>query len=229
MILQMPIMFGLIAAINRPLRYALQIPREIINVLTEAAEALANNGGGLGGTAMMGGGPLQVELRIAENIEYFAYMFDYGEALYGYGHYLARIEEFARGFTLFGFQLGLTPNEAGFGVYYWIPALTAITAMLTAGFTFWRQRKTGQQPPGQNALMMGCTTFGMPLFTAWIALSFPVGVGFFWIMSSLVAFVQVVALTYLLPPQKMLARVLVDETVVRRSRENSKKKITDLH
>jgi YidC/Oxa1 family membrane protein insertase len=96
--------------------------------------------------------------------------------------------------------------------------------MGTSLFTFLRTRKQNPEQK-QNAAMMGCMTFGMPLFSAYIAFQFPVGIGIYWIVSSLVAFLQTVALNYTHPPQKMLAKVLVEETITRRSRENSRRRV----
>ena len=232
MILQMPIMFGIIAAIYRPLSYTVRVPGEYITRLSHAmVEILSGEGGGLlsGGGAMLRHDSPQIQLRVTENIEQLAHMFGEGADLIN-PHWFEAIKEFTENFTMFGLQLGVTPQEAvsggGSWVYYLVPVFVALSQLSVSAFTFLRQRKTNPEQ-NQNAMMMGCMTFGMPLFTAWIALTFPVGAGVYWIISSLVAFVQTVALTYLIPPQKMLARVLVEETVQRRSRENSKKKIAE--
>jgi len=166
---------------------------------------------------------------VTENIEKFVHMFGEGEGLLD-PEWFERIQAFVENFTMFGLQLGLTPQEAGAAggswVYYLIPVLAGLSAMATSAFTFLRQRKTNPEQQ-QNAMMMGCMSFGMPLFSAFLALSFPVGIGIYWIISSLIAFVQTVALHAFMPPQRMLARVLVEETVQRRSRENSRKRIAE--
>ena len=223
MVIQMPIMIGLFAAINRVLRYAVQVPTHYITRLAEAAEEYLE-GGGLMMT--VNADMPQIELRIAENIQQFAHLFGEG-AEYIPMYWYDRIVEFAEGFTMFGLQLGLTPGEGSSWVYYLVPVFSGIAAMATSLFTFFRQRHLNPQQQ-QNPMMMGCMTLGMPLFSAIWALWFPVGVGIFWTASGLIAFIQTVALHYAMPPQKMLARVLVEETVTRRSRENSRKKIAEM-
>jgi len=251
MLLQMPIMIGLFAAINRVLRYTVRVPQDIIERLAIAAESILEGGGMMGINRDIP----QIELRITENIGYFRHLFGEGYAyicdgcaqLIDYCAQLAdyctgayesfalipeywfyRIEEFAEGFSMFGLQMGLQPGEGGSWLYWLVPVFAGIAALLTSLFTFFRQRDLNPQTANQGKLMTGCMTFVMPLFSAVWAVWFPVGVGLFWIVSGLIAFVQTVALHYAMPPQKMLARVLVEETVDRRSRENSKKKIAEL-
>jgi len=257
MLAQFPIMFGLVAAINRPLQYTLQLPQALLERLQylEPIVLGAAEEGGRGFTFMgmgAGGGPLQIQLRIVENIELFAewfgegyrYICEYCEyAAYGcceyvqqialiperYASYLPQIQEFAvNDFQLFGLSLGQMPGQAGAFIGVLIPVLAGAGALATSLFTFFRQRDTNPQMAQQGKLMSGCMTFVMPLFSAVWAIGFPIGVGIFWIISGFIAFVQTVALHYAMPPQKMLARVLVEETVERRSRENSKKKIAEL-
>jgi len=111
-----------------------------------------------------------------------------------------------------------------------VPIFAGLAALATSVFTFFKRRDSDpmMQQQSQNPMMMGCMTFGMPLLSGVWAWFFPVGVGIFWVASSLLAFLQTIVLHYLMPPPKLLARVLVDETVTRRSRENSKKKIAEL-
>ena len=218
MMLQFPIMFGLIAAIYRPLKYALRVPADVLDALGKAAEKIFVDENGK--STVQASSPY-LQLRIVENIDKFKDVFVNGAQ----GWY-AVIQEFAEKFTFFGLKLGLTPKEGG-GIYYLIPILSGLASMATSLYTFFRQRKTNPEQK-QNAMMMGCMTFGMPIFSAVLALSFPVGIGIYWTISSLVAFVQIFVLNHTHPPQKMLAKVLVDETIERRSRENSRKKIAEL-
>jgi len=258
MLAQFPIMFGLVAAINRPLQYTLQLPGMFIEALERvepyALAHLAEEANwffrmlGMGG-----GGPLQWQIRVVENLSHFTEWFGEGyryictyhlenayatccEAVQAvamiperYLNYLPQIQEFAQNdFQLFGLNLGQVPAQAGGFVGLLIPVLAGLSALATSLFIYMRQRDTNPQLQQQGKLMSGCMTFVMPLFNAVWAIGFPIGVGIFWIISGFIAFVQTVALHYILPPQKMLARVLVEETVERRSRENSKKKISEL-
>jgi len=239
MIIQMPIMFGLMSAIYRPLQYALQVPKEIITALAGAAAGILGTPDGKA-DAMLRPDSLQIQLRITENIEQFAHLFggDSELSLAWYG----KIHEFAENFTFMGLKLGMTVSEGmggsitdffkgnlkGSWVYVLIPVFAYLTMMCTSLFTMLRQRRMNVQQQ-QPAAMTGCMTFAMPLMNAYFAFLFPVGIGIYWIVSGLVQFIQTVALSYTHPPQKMLAKVLVEETITRRSRENSRKKIAAMN
>ena len=247
MLLQFPIIFGLIAAIYRPLQYTLKVPADVIEKLGAAAVELFRDATG---KATILANNLQIQLRITEKIDMFKGLFGQGKldlSLFD-GVVGFKADEFAE---LFGpdkldmsifdgisrfvaehfrfgpWQLGLTPKEGGTFIYYLIPVLAGVTSMATSVYTMLRQRKTNPEQP-QNFVMMALMSLGMPIFSAVLSLSFPVGVGIYWIVSSLAAFVQIVVLNYTHPPQKMLARSMIDETIERRSRENSRKKVAEI-
>ncbi|MDR1927891.1 MAG: YidC/Oxa1 family membrane protein insertase [Oscillospiraceae bacterium] len=220
MLLQFPIMFGLISAIYRPLKYALQVDSTSLKILTEAAPKLLKTAQDKN-TAVAG---TYIQLNIAENIDKFQGLVGTGEGQIGQGVF-DTIKEFAANFQLFGLDLGAKPGERG-GLYILIPILAGLASMTSSVFTFLRSRK--QNPEQAKNPMMGCMTFGMPLFSVFLAFQFPVGIGMYWTISSLFAFAQMLVLSFTHRPAKMLARILVEETIQRRSRENSRKQLMKL-
>lgn len=74
-----------------------------------------------------------------------------------------------------------------------------------------------------NQQMTGCMMFMMPVWSVFLTWSFPVGMGMYWILSNLLAFAQTLILGHIFAPRKTIARLMVDETVYRRSYENTKK------
>ncbi len=72
---------------------------------------------------------------------------------------------------------------------------------------------------------MGCMAFGMPLFSTYFTFLFPVGIGIYWIASNVFAFIQTVALSFTHNPKKMIAKLMVEETIQRRSKEANLKLI----
>ena len=234
MLLQFVLMFGLIAAIYRPIQYTIRgLADGVLGKLTQAAAEVL-------GDDRLRATDLRLQLRIVENIDKFKDLID----LKSY----EIIRNFADNFRLFGLDLGKAPsdfteNVSVFGgmftlpksfpsdgswIYYIIPLLVGISSIAVSLYTYSRQRKT-QPEMKQNAAMMGCMTFGMPLFSVGIVISFPVGIGMYWIIGSVVQLLQTVILTHTHPPQKMLAQLLVEETIVRRSREISRKKIYEMN
>lgn len=76
----------------------------------------------------------------------------------------------------------------------------------------------------ENAQMMGCMMLMMPLMSLWFSFQFPAGMGMYWILSNLIAFVQTLILGHIYSPRKTIARLMVDETIEKRSYEKARKK-----
>ena len=85
-----------------------------------------------------------------------------------------------------------------------------------------RQKKTNPDAQMQG---MGCMMLSMPLMSLWFTFQFPAGMGMYWILSSIIAFVQTLILGHIFAPRKTIARDMVEETIYRRSYEKNKKAI----
>jgi YidC/Oxa1 family membrane protein insertase len=215
MLLQFPIIFGLISAIYRPLQYTLQIDKiqdGSLALLTQKAPEILK---GMQGVTV---GSSMLQLRILQHWDKFQDLVKGGSLQQAV---LDSIHVFADRFTMFGMNLGATPKEGGRWYYYLIPVMAGVASMSTSLVSYVRSRK--QNPEQSKNPMMGCMTFGMPLFSVFLSLSFPVGIGIYWIVSSLAMFLQMLVLNRTHSPRKMLAKVMIEETVTRRSRENSRK------
>ena len=94
--------------------------------------------------------------------------------------------------------------------------------MLSSILMYLRQRKTN--PEMAKNPTMGCMTFMSPVISGFFAYSLPAGVGFYWIISNILSFIQTVALAIFIKPESIIASQMIDETVERRSREESIKK-----
>ncbi len=228
MLLQFPIIFGLISAIYRPLQYTLKMPENLLKILTEKAPQILVNAGI---DKKIQTNSTYLQLRIIQHFDQFKSLFGTGKGKIDIKWY-DTIHDFAVNFKFLGLDLGTTPREGFLATdnwaYYLIPVMAGVASMATSLYTFMRQRKTNPAQQ-QNFIMMMMMTLGMPIFSAVLAMSFPVGIGYYWIVSSLVAFIQILVLGYTHPPQKMLAKSMVEETIERRSRENSRKMIAELN
>ena len=118
------------------------------------------------------------------------------------------------------------PNFKEPSILWVIPVLAFLTAMLSSVFMYFKQRK--QNPEMAKNPTMGCMTFMSPVMSLVFTFMFPAGVGVYWIISNIFAFVQQVFLTYFYSPKKVIAQQMVDETVVRRSKENNTKRRVDI-
>ena len=131
-------------------------------------------------------------------------------------------------FNIGNFELSLLekPEYKEPSILWVIPILAFLTAMMSSVFMYFKQRK--QNPQMANNPTMGCMTFMSPVMSLIFTFMFPAGVGVYWIISNIFAFVQQVFLTYFYSPKKVIAQQMVDETVVRRSKENNTKRRVDI-
>ena len=120
-------------------------------------------------------------------------------------------------YQIFGLELSGQPNFKEPSALWLIPILAFLTSMLSAVYMYIKQRK--QNPEMAKNPAMGCMAFMSPVMSLVFTFMFPAGVGFYWIVSNIISFVQQVALTTIYSPKKVIAQQMVDETVIRRSKE----------
>ncbi len=218
LLLQFPILIGLYGIIQKPLTYVLNISAEVITAFTEAATALGLQ------EAAGKRGAFYLEPIVITNIEKI--LEAKPEFLTAYANEIAAIRNFD--FRIFGIDLGLIPNDIykSMGLsketilILAIPVLSGLASLLTSLLTQIRQKKTN--PDMQNQQMMGCMMLMMPIWSVYLCWNFPVGMGMYWILSSLIAFFQTLIIGHFYAPRKVLAKVMVEETVNRRAYEKMK-------
>ena len=212
MLIQFPIMMGVYLVNYRILSYVLRIPENVLETIKAAVRALpefANNKRG----------EYQIELMA---IEYF----DKLDKSQIPADVVEKIEVFIDKFSLFGVDLALTPNvKMGATLLWLIPILTGVTSLMMAVYTYLRQRKTN--PEMANNPSMGCMSLMTPVMSVWFSFMFPASVGVYIIMSSILSFIQMIALYQIYSPKKVLAKTMVDETINRRAREKIIKNVAE--
>lgn len=212
MLIQFPIMMGVYLVNYRILSYVLRIPENVLETIKAAVRALpefANNKRG----------EYQIELMA---IEYF----DKIDKSQIPADVVEKIEVFIDKFSLFGVDLALTPNvKMGATLLWLIPILTGVTSLMMAVYTYLRQRKTN--PEMANNPSMGCMSLMTPVMSVWFSFMFPASVGVYIIMSSILSFIQMIALYQIYSPKKVLAKTMVDETINRRAREKIIKNVAE--
>ncbi len=219
---QMIVMMGLYGAIYSPLQHVLRLDSKVLDVLTAAYQLVA----GAGDTASKATTAVsRVQLNILSR---------FGEVVNALPQVenseivtqdiIAKIQNFIDHFTIFGIDLTKVPKEFATAgkMLLIIPILAGLTALLSAGYTYLKQRKTN--PEMAKNPTMGCMTFASPLISVVFAVTLPAGIGFYWIISNVLSFIQMVALSLIYKPADIIAEQMIDETVERRSREESVKK-----
>ena len=206
LVLQLPVIYGLIGAIYHPLQYVLDIPAAQIEALKTALSSVVE---------VTTKNSRTVELLIIEHIKELAGSVP--EAVY------EKISSFD--FKFLGISLGQVPNIKHPDVLWLVPILSFLSQMASSIVMYMRQKE--QNPEMSKNPSMGCMTFGMPLFSLYFTFQFPVGIGVYWITSSVIAFVQMLALNQIFSPKKATTKLLIEETVQRRSREQNLKRVAE--
>lgn len=217
MLIQLPVIFGLLGVIYYPIQYVLGVDSNTVGEMTKIVQGL------LGDTSIKQN---LLELQVFNHLD---------EVIARLPNLSAEIIDKLRGFdyTMFGIPLAETPSVATLShigsaskqelILLLVPLFSGLSAMASGIYTWIRQKQTN--PEMAKNPMMGCTAFGMPLFSLVIAFQFPAGAGIYWIMSNIIAFAQMILLNYTHSPKKIIAKMMVEETVNRRSKEENMKRI----
>lgn len=207
MILQLVVMMGLYGAIYSPIKLVLKFSEAQIAELTAAYQSVIGEV-----TASR-----QIELLILNK---FSEIKDQLNPEIIREADITRIESFIENFRIFGIDLTANPKEVG-GILIMIPVLAGVTALFSSLFMYLKQRKSNPEMAKNPA--MGCMTFMSPVMSFMFSFSFPAGIGFYWIISNILSFIQTVGLHFALKPDAIIADQMIDETVQRRAKENNVK------
>ena len=216
MLFQFVVMIGLYGAIYAPLTRVLHIGETALTALSEAYYQV------MGDAANAAKDAYRIQLNILNKFDLIAPVVQKSGAVSAQD--VDSIQGFIDHFTIFGINLTEVPNEwkeIGFSLLL-IPVFAGVTSLLTAGYTYLKQRKTNPEMAKNPA--MGCMSLSSPIISIVFSYTLPAGVGFYWIISNVLAFVQIIALDVFIKPADIIAGQMIDETVERRSREESVKK-----
>lgn len=189
-LIQMLLLFGVLDVVYKPITHILAISKSV----RKAAAAIAD----------VSTGNLRAELLIMENMR--SKPSDYA----GLGeNFLSRVTEFSDNFTLFGANLGKTPEfhpetwtkEAI--ILFCIPFLAGLAQLVSSFYSQIHQKKTN--PNIQGGGCMSVMMYGLPLLSIYFAFKVPAGVGFYWIWSSLFSFIIMFALNQYFTPERTAA------------------------
>ncbi|MDD6021272.1 MAG: membrane protein insertase YidC [Acutalibacteraceae bacterium] len=219
LLIQLPIMWGLYGAVYKPLSYILGIDSTVLQKFVDVYNSTfsPNN------PVTLSGRVTQAEMFVLEKFEEIV------PKVKGVSQdIIETIRNFD--FTIFGIPLFARPSldtlkhfGSASATDRWlllIPLLSALTSLMTSILTQKRQEKTGQDT-AQMKQMSCMMMFMMPLMSLWITFSLPAAVGIYWIISNVLAFLQTLVLGYTHAPRRVLARLMVEETIERRSKEEN--------
>ena len=232
MLIQMPLIIGLFGVLYNPLRYALGIGVEEINILKDIFVEVAKNSTNetLHSIVVNAKGDL-----ITTNSRYYPmyiiqHFAELKDAIVASGKInqdtINAISQFVaeKKFELFGIELGVKPEFKTFNKYWAIPIFSGVTSLVQSFIMQAQQKKAN--PAMANNPASGCTMFMMPVMSVWFTFMFPSGIGIYWGVSNIFSAVQSYVMKKVYSPQHEIAKLMVKETIDRRSREKSIKGIT---
>ena len=205
-LIQFPIILALYQVVYRPFTYIAYAPSSVIDAAKTALQAL-----NIDGVANMLKSSTQAELAI------FRYYDSIKDSVPELAQYYDRLGD--RFFNFLGLDLSVTPNIGEINVIWLIPILAGLTSLLLGVLQMMKQKK--QNPEATKS--MGCVTYTMPLISIIFAFSMPAAVGFYWTCSNVAMLLQNYITNKLFPPEDMLGKLLITETIERRSKEKMRK------
>lgn len=169
-----------------------------------------------------------LQLNILENFEAYRQVLQESFPKIFTDSMCADISAYRDSMNLFGLDMTAVPHwktESGaFNTLVIIPILCLLTSLASSVVSTRIQKKNNPAQAKQMGSMMMMMLM-MPFFSFYISFKVTAAVGFYWIISNLVAILQQIFIFKQYPPRKTQARLMVQNTIERRSREENIKKI----
>ncbi len=192
LLLQFPIIISLFQVIQHPLTYISRLSNDVITKLAEVFQVATENN------------PyFQTELadKMAKN-------WSLAQSVEGFPAGTPQIN-----FDFFGMSLGSQPSFA-FNVLLIIPIFAGVSALL---YSLYSQRSMPQNPAAGGSMKI--MTYGMPLFSVWLAFTVPAGVGLYWGLSSAFSILQEFILNKIYKPKEVLAAAQAEAAISNRKKK----------
>lgn len=242
-IVQMIVLFGIIAVIYAPLTNLSRVPTEVVNAsLTAVAQDTKEENGKKVDIIQPNKLPANkrtgyykelnllkvVEPNKQEIISSIGKLSDETRKNVSAEVYYERMNSLRKDFNFFGKTLLENPwndkGMAGINILWLIPLLSWLTAMGSSfiSMKFMSLAQSGEKQPGQgcqNNMML----LMMPLFSLFITFTVPGGVGIYWICSNIIAVGQTVMLNRIYNPVKIRAQAEIEYEERRKKKQEDKK------
>lgn len=197
MIIQFPVLFGIIDVVYRPMTHIMHFSKELIAQASEVALKVIP-------IAQANGELVKVNLtnfdKAYQQQLFIMQAYNYDPAAFSGigGNFIEQVSTF--NMNLFGvIDLGANPTM-GFPMIL-IPILAGVSQLALTVYMQWYQKKTNPAMKSMGA--MNLLMYLMPLMSVWFAFSLPAGVGFYWIIQSICSFIQTIVLNKIYTPEKV--------------------------
>lgn len=198
LLIQFPILFGLIDVIYYPIKHMLRLPTDVIAKAINIAEQILTPAG-------MNRYSKEISVLNAVHIDPQAFIDGIG------AEYAGQLSGFD--FSMFGLGLGdtprLLPGDMDFQLYLvllMIPILSGVISLFMSMASMKTQKATMGDSGGQAAAMTGSMLLLMPLMSIWISFQVPAGVGIYWLISNAFMCVQTMVLNKIMNPAEEIAK-----------------------
>lgn len=205
MLIQFPILFGLIDVVYKPLRHLMHMSADAIEQMTETAKVV------LGGEISAYSPQISAIQAFHQAPEQFSFLEP---------EMITQLQNFD--FNFLGMDLGQIPT-LGWNLLIIIPILSGITNLVYSIYSQKMQEKISPQNAQTGGMMKGMMLM-MPLFSVFFAFQVPAGVGFYWLVSNIMMFIQGVVLNVVINPEKFLAEAKAKEEAEKLLAEEDRKR-----
>lgn len=213
MAFQMIFLMGIIGIIYYPVEYIIGI--KVSDVSNDIVAAIGANTGAR----------YYFQLDIIQNFDAYREILTTKFADLFTPEKVAAIEQYKSHLVIGNLDMTQTPHWKD-GIIVIVPILCFITSMASSLVSNMIQ-KQNNPAAGQQQQQMMIMMLMMPVFSTWFSFQVPAAVGFYWIISNVVAIVQQLVMAKFFPPKRNVAREMIENTVQRRAREESIKKTID--
>ena len=235
MLVQMLVLFSVIAVIYKPLTYIQQVPQDQINTcINVAVENMDEKEDKDRITNMKNEGSYYRELYLFDEIndttrpQMIDALMEKHELPEGKAaDVVAAIEKTGKEFSIFGISLLEVPTEYGIRPnWLWLIVLASGLSAFASGQLSMKYSKAAMSLEQQQA--GGCSNammYMMPLMSLIFSFTVPAGVAVYWTFSNLLAMVQTVVLNAMWNPAKIRAQAEAEYAERRRKRREDKERL----
>ena len=209
MLIQFPILFGIVDVVYKPLTHILRLDKNTLSAAKTALENLfsAQNIAEKGVTQRYE--ELAI-LKYASDPQYADYFSGLGS------NFIEKISEFGNNNMFLGFiDLGTQPDlhpeiwTAGAIALIIIPILSGLVNLATTIISQIHQKKNNPAAPSMGS--MNVVMYGMSVFYIWFSFSIPSGAAFYWTVSGIMGLIQMIALNRYFSQERCEAILAADK------------------
>lgn len=215
LLIQFPILYGIFDVVYRPITHIMRVGSDVIEQATEICKNIA----GYGDQTYFQHrpeiyitqaikDPLVTEKFASLPAEAYEKILNFNNTLFGFID-LNKTPTFSP-------EGGWTAEAAGLII---IPILSGVFQLISSVYSSVRQKKLNPEASAQMG-SMNAMMYIMPIFSVWIALSYPAGIGFYWTISAALSFVSMVILNKVYTPE-YVAKLIEKDKKKRKNKNKS--------